>query len=237
VIPSSKPNIEDKDEHADNGAHLRTITLVTQSSRGFALDLSPARSTVCGVRQNLMFARIKNQISRMAVFFLVWIFFHPKWPSCAAASGEGIIAHLKRAYTLMIGQCSAKNTQDFGSVLQSEHKLTMEAKRPASNAGLEKQLPCPSLRTEPLLEPYWQTLESVRITPPAGSTNATLCGLNHEIFRAKRRANGCTARRFPAPRRHLSTASADISSRRFHRASGRVSTELQFLPRAASIAI
>ena len=79
---------------------------------------------------------------------------------------ETIVAHMKRAYNLMIGERTAEeNKIRVGSAFPLEQELTMEVKGRDLGAGLPKTL---SIRSEEireaLKEPLSSILESVRIT-------------------------------------------------------------------------
>ena len=79
---------------------------------------------------------------------------------------ETIVAHMKRAYNLMIGERTAEEIKiRVGSAFPMEQELTMEVKGRDLGAGLPKTL---SIRSEEireaLKEPLSSILESVRIT-------------------------------------------------------------------------
>jgi len=79
---------------------------------------------------------------------------------------ETIVAHMKRAYNLMIGERTAEEIKiRVGSAFPLEQELTMEVKGRDLGAGLPKTL---SIRSEEireaLKEPLSSILESVRIT-------------------------------------------------------------------------
>jgi rod shape-determining protein MreB len=79
---------------------------------------------------------------------------------------ETIVAHMKRAYNLMIGERTAEEIKiRIGSAFPLEQELTMEVKGRDLGAGLPKTL---SIRSEEireaLKEPLSSILESVRIT-------------------------------------------------------------------------
>jgi len=79
---------------------------------------------------------------------------------------ETIVAHMKRAYNLMIGERTAEEIKvRVGSAFPLEQELTMEVKGRDLGAGLPKTL---SIRSEEireaLQEPLSSILESIRIT-------------------------------------------------------------------------
>jgi rod shape-determining protein MreB len=79
---------------------------------------------------------------------------------------ETIVAHMKRAYNLMIGERTAEEIKvRVGSAFPLEQELTMEVKGRDLGAGLPKTL---SIRSEEireaLKEPLSSILESIRIT-------------------------------------------------------------------------
>ena len=79
---------------------------------------------------------------------------------------ETIVAHMKRAYNLMIGERTAEEIKiRIGSAFPLEQELTMEVKGRDLSAGLPKTL---TIRREEireaLKEPLSSILESVRIT-------------------------------------------------------------------------
>jgi rod shape-determining protein MreB len=79
---------------------------------------------------------------------------------------ETIVAHMKRAYNLMIGERTAEEIKiRVGSAFPLDQELTMEVKGRDLGAGLPKTL---SIRSEEireaLKEPLSSILESIRIT-------------------------------------------------------------------------
>src|SRR2546428_8173883 len=79
---------------------------------------------------------------------------------------ETIVAHMKRAYNLMIGERTAEEIKiRIGSAFPLEQELTMEVKGRDLSAGLPKTLTIRSEEIrEALQEPLSSILESVRIT-------------------------------------------------------------------------
>ena len=79
---------------------------------------------------------------------------------------ETIVAHMKRAYNLMIGERTAEEIKiRIGSAFPLEQELTMEVKGRDLSAGLPKTLTVRSEEIrEALQEPLSSILESVRIT-------------------------------------------------------------------------
>src|ERR1700754_1864197 len=79
---------------------------------------------------------------------------------------ETIVAHMKRAYNLMIGERTAEEIKiRIGSAFPLEQELTMEVKGRDLSAGLPKTLNIRSEEIrEALQEPLSSILESVRIT-------------------------------------------------------------------------
>jgi len=80
---------------------------------------------------------------------------------------ETIIAHMKRAYNLMIGERTAEEIKiRIGSAFPLEQELSMDVKGRDLSAGLPKTLTVRSEEIrEALKEPLTSILESVRITP------------------------------------------------------------------------
>src|SRR5437867_4333009 len=78
---------------------------------------------------------------------------------------ETIVAHMKRAYNLMIGERTAEEIKiRIGSAFPLEQELTMEVKGRDLSAGLPKTLTIRSEEIrEALQEPLSSILESVRI--------------------------------------------------------------------------
>src|SRR5271169_1918769 len=79
---------------------------------------------------------------------------------------ETIVAHMKRAYNLMIGERTAEEIKiRVGSAFEQEQELTMEVKGRDLSAGLPKTLTIRSEEIrEALQEPLSSILESIRIT-------------------------------------------------------------------------
>ena len=96
---------------------------------------------------------------------------------------ETIVAHMKRAYNLMIGERTAEEIKiRIGSAFSLEQELTMEVKGRDLSAGLPRTV---SIRSEEvreaLKEPLSSILESIRITlercPPELSADLVDRGL------------------------------------------------------------
>src|SRR2546425_3437395 len=79
---------------------------------------------------------------------------------------ETIVAYMKRAYNLMIGERTAEEIKiRIGSAFPLEQELTMEVKGRDLSAGLPKTLTVRSEEVrEALKEPLTSILESIRIT-------------------------------------------------------------------------
>jgi hypothetical protein len=79
---------------------------------------------------------------------------------------ETIVAHMKRAYNLMIGERTAEEIKiRIGSAFPLEQELTMEVKGRDLSAGLPKTITIRSEEIrEALQEPLSSILESIRIT-------------------------------------------------------------------------
>lgn len=79
---------------------------------------------------------------------------------------ETIVAHMKRAYNLMIGERTAEEIKiRIGSAFPLEEELTMEVKGRDLSSGLPKTLAiCSEEIREALKEPLTSILESIRIT-------------------------------------------------------------------------
>ena len=79
---------------------------------------------------------------------------------------ETIVAHMKRAYNLMIGERTAEEIKiRIGSAFPLEQELTMEVKGRDLGAGLPKTLTVQSEEIrESLKEPLNSILESIRLT-------------------------------------------------------------------------
>ena len=79
---------------------------------------------------------------------------------------ETIVAHMKRAYNLMIGERTAEEIKiRIGSAFPLDEELTMEVKGRDLGSGLPKTLAiCSEEVREALKEPLTSILESIRIT-------------------------------------------------------------------------
>src|SRR5579859_617574 len=149
---------------------------------------------------------------------------------------ETIVAHMKRAYNLMIGERTAEEIKiRIGSAFPLEQELTMEVKGRDLSAGLPKTLTIRSEEIrEALQEPLSQILESIRITlercPPELSADL----VDRGIVMA---GGGALLRgidRLVAEETGLPVHIADDPLSAVAEGTGRVLQELQFLKRVSS---
>src|SRR5881392_1226645 len=149
---------------------------------------------------------------------------------------ETIVAHMKRAYNLMIGERTAEEIKiRIGSAFPLEQELTMEVKGRDLSAGLPKTLAIRSEEIrEALQEPLSSILESVRITlercPPELSADL----VDRGIVMA---GGGALLRgidRLVAEETGLPVHIADDPLTAVANGTGRVLQELQFLKRVTS---
>src|SRR5688572_4959119 len=149
---------------------------------------------------------------------------------------ETIVAHMKRAYNLMIGERTAEEIKiRIGSALPLEQELTMEVKGRDLSAGLPKTITIRSEEIrEALKEPLTSILESVRITlercPPELSADL----IERGIVMA---GGGALVRgidRLVAEETGLPVHIADDPLTAVAEGTGRVLQELSFLRRVAS---
>jgi rod shape-determining protein MreB len=149
---------------------------------------------------------------------------------------EAIVAHIKRAYNLMIGERTAEEVKiRIGSAFPLEQELTMEVKGRDLSAGLPKTLTIRSEEIrEALQEPLSSILESVRITlercPPELSADL----VDRGIVMA---GGGSLLRgidRLVAEETGLPVHVADDPLSAVAEGTGRVLQELQFLKRVAT---
>jgi rod shape-determining protein MreB len=149
---------------------------------------------------------------------------------------ETIVAHMKRAYNLMIGERTAEEIKiRIGSAFPQEQELTMEVKGRDLSAGLPKTL---SIRSEEireaLKEPLSSILESIRITlercPPELSADLVERGIVMAGGGALLRGID----RLVAKETGLPVHIADDPLSAVAEGTGRVLQELAFLKRVAS---
>src|SRR6266705_3565129 len=149
---------------------------------------------------------------------------------------ETIVAYMKRAYNLMIGERTAEEIKiRIGSAFPQEQELTMEVKGRDLSAGLPKTLTVRSEEIrEALKEPLTSILESIRITlercPPELSADL----VDRGIVMA---GGGSLLRgidRLVAEETGLPVHIADDPLTAVAEGTGRVLQELQFLKRVAS---
>src|SRR5438045_7886523 len=149
---------------------------------------------------------------------------------------ETIVAHMKRAYNLIIGERTAEEIKiRIGSSFPLEQELTMEVKGRDLSAGLPKTLTVRSEEIrEALKEPLTSILESIRIKlercPPQLSADL----LDRGIVMA---GGGSLLRgidRLVAEETGLPVHIADDPLTAVAEGTGRVLQELQFLKRVAS---
>jgi len=149
---------------------------------------------------------------------------------------ETIVAHMKRAYNLMIGERTAEEIKiRIGSAFPLEQELTMEVKGRDLSAGLPKTLSVRSQEIrEALKEPLSSILESIRITlercPPELSSDL----VDRGIVMA---GGGALLRgidRLVAEETGLPVHVADDPLSAVAEGTGRVLQELAFLKRVAS---
>jgi rod shape-determining protein MreB len=149
---------------------------------------------------------------------------------------ETIVAHMKRAYNLMIGERTAEEIKiRIGSAFPLEQELTMEVKGRDLSAGLPKTITIRSEEIrEALKEPLTSILESIRITlercPPELSADL----IERGIVMA---GGGALLRgidRLVAEETGLPVHIADDPLTAVAEGTGRVLQELSFLRRVAS---
>jgi rod shape-determining protein MreB len=149
---------------------------------------------------------------------------------------ETIIAYMKRAYNLMIGERTAEDIKiRIGSAFPLEEELTMEVKGRDLSAGLPKTLTIRSEEVrEALKEPLSSILESIRITlercPPELSADLVDRGIVVAGGGALLRGID----RLISEETGLPVHIADDPLSAVAEGTGRVLQELQFLKRVAS---
>jgi rod shape-determining protein MreB len=149
---------------------------------------------------------------------------------------ETIVAHMKRAYNLLIGERTAEEIKiKIGSASPLEQELTLEVKGRDLSAGLPKTITIRSEEIrEALKEPLSSILESIRLTlercPPELSGDL----IERGIMMA---GGGALLRgidRMVAEETELPVHIADDPLTAVAQGTGRVLQELQFLKRVAS---
>ncbi len=149
---------------------------------------------------------------------------------------ETIIAHMKRAYNLMIGERTAEEIKiKIGSAFPLEQEMTLEVKGRDLSSGLPKTLAISSEEIrEALKEPLSAILESIRITlercPPELSADL----IDRGIMVA---GGGALLRgidRLISEETNLPVHIAEDPLSAVAKGTGRVLQELQFLKRVAS---
>jgi len=102
----------------------------------------------------------------MAIISLAGIVFSRSLRVGGDEFDETIVAYMKRAYNLMIGERTAEEIKiKIGSAYPLEQELTMEVKGRDLSAGLPKTITIRSEEIrEALKEPLSSILESIRIT-------------------------------------------------------------------------
>src|SRR6186713_1424886 len=149
---------------------------------------------------------------------------------------ETIVAHMKRAYNLMIGERTAEEIKiRIGSAFPQEQELTMDVKGRDLSAGLPKTLTIRSEEIrEALQEPLSSILESIRITlercPPELSADLVDRGLVMAGGGALLRGID----RLVAEETGLPVHIADDPLSAVAEGTGRVLQELQFLKRVTA---
>lgn len=149
---------------------------------------------------------------------------------------ETIVAHMKRAYNLMIGERTAEEIKiRVGSAFPLEQELTMEVKGRDLSSGLPKTLSiCSEEIRDALKEPLNSILESIRITlercPPELSADLVDRGIVVAGGGALLRGID----RLIAEETGLPVHIADDPLTAVAEGTGRVLHELQFLKRVAS---
>src|SRR6187455_1594792 len=149
---------------------------------------------------------------------------------------ETIIAYMKRAYNLMIGERTAEEIKiRIGSAYQLEQELTMEVKGRDLSAGLPKTITIRSEEIrEALQEPLSSILESVRITLERCPPELAADLVDRGIVMA---GGGALLRgidRLVAEETGLPVHIADDPLSAVAEGTGRVLQELQFLKRVSS---
>jgi rod shape-determining protein MreB len=149
---------------------------------------------------------------------------------------ETIVAHMKRAYNLMIGERTAEEIKiRVGSAFPLEQELTMQVKGRDLSSGLPKTLSiCSEEIRDALKEPLNSILESIRITlercPPELSADLVDRGI--VIAGGGALLRGID--RLVAEETGLPVHIADDPLTAVAEGTGRVLHELQFLKRVAS---
>ena len=149
---------------------------------------------------------------------------------------ETIVAHMKRAYNLMIGERTAEEIKiRVGSAFPLEQELTMEVKGRDLSSGLPKTLSiCSEEIRDALKEPLNSILESIRITlercPPELSADLVDRGIVVAGGGALLRGID----RLISEETGLPVHIADDPLTAVAEGTGRVLHELQFLKRVAS---
>jgi rod shape-determining protein MreB len=149
---------------------------------------------------------------------------------------ETIVAYMKRAYNLMIGERTAEEIKiRIGSAFPLEQELTMEVKGRDLSAGLPKTLTVRSEEIrEALKEPLTSILESIRITLERCPPELAADLVDRGIVMA---GGGSLLRgidRLVAEETGLPVHIADDPLTAVAEGTGRVLQELQFLKRVAS---
>src|SRR5881398_2257816 len=149
---------------------------------------------------------------------------------------ETIVAHMKRAYNLMIGERTAEEIKiRIGSAFPLEQELTLEVKGRDLSAGLPKTLTIRSEEIrEALQEPLSSILESIRITLERCTPELAADLVDRGIVMA---GGGALVRgidRLVAEETGLPVHVADDPLSAVAEGTGRVLQELQFLKRVTS---
>ena len=149
---------------------------------------------------------------------------------------ETIVAHMKRAYNLMIGERTAEEIKiRIGSAFPLEQELTMEVKGRDLSAGLPKTLTIRSEEIrEALQEPLSSILESIRLTLERCPPELAADLIDRGIVMA---GGGALLRgidRLVAEETGLPIHIADDPMSAVAEGTGRVLQELQFLKRVST---
>src|SRR6266581_79216 len=183
-----------------------------------------------------MIVDIGGGTTEVAIISLAGIVFSRSLRVGGDEFDETIIAHMKRAYNLMIGERTAEEIKiRIGSAFPLEQELTMEVKGRDLSAGLPKTLTIRSEEIrEALQEPLSSILESIRITlercPPELSADLVDRGLVMAGGGALLRGID----RLVAEETGLPVHIADDPLSAVAEGTGRVLQELQFLKRVTS---
>lgn len=232
AVPSGITEVE-KRAVKDSASHAgaREVYLIEQpmaSAIGVGLPVSEPAGN--------MIVDIGGGTCEIAIISLAGIVFSRSLRVGGDEFDETIVAHMKRAYNLLIGERTAEEIKiKIGSASPLEQELTLEVKGRDLSAGLPKTITIRSEEIrEALKEPLSSILESIRLTlercPPELSGDL----IERGIMMA---GGGALLRgidRMVAEETGLPVHIADDPLTAVAQGTGRVLQELQFLKRVAS---